>query len=188
MELIGLISASVSISAKAYELFKKQGANRNSGRDTIARVAAAVREPECLMRAVKDGDVRLVANLLDLGAADHINRGHQVKLRSWANGNTLVVSGFTPLMLAALGDNAPMINLLLDYGADIEARCCDERGTLRSAVVLAVFYNRLRAAHALLEAGADAAHYRTNDKGLSLIAFTHKRGSNRMCAMLRQYL
>lgn len=47
MELVGLISAGVKVSEMAYDLFKRQNANRNSGRDALARVADAVRPRSC---------------------------------------------------------------------------------------------------------------------------------------------
>lgn len=144
-----------------------------------------VRNPEVLLRAVREGDLRSVANLLDLGASEWVDYGHQVRLRA-VNGRKIIVSAFTPLMMAALCDNAAMVNLLLDYGADPEDECCDENGT-HTALAVAVIYGRLRAAHALLEAGADASSYCTH-RGHSLLGMAQRQGNSRMVNLLRGYV
>lgn len=61
--------------------------------------------------------------------------------------------GYTPLMIAAMSDDAAMCRALVQRGARIEARA-DEREL--TPLLVAIHSNAARAARALLESGADA--------------------------------
>lgn len=192
MDPISMLLGEVFVSVMAKGTFAlvkgafKEKRRRPSGSQLVQEVARAVRDPRCLMQAVRGGDLELVESLLGLGCVDHINTGHPLRMRGF-NGDRLEVVGFTPLMLATMTDNPAMVRLLLHYGANIDDECRDVDGPRRSAVVLGVFYNKLRAVHALLEEGADATSYRTNPHRRTLVEWCARRGNNRMATLLKHY-
>lgn len=93
-----------------------------------------------LFRAARGGDVGTVALLLQRGLDP------AATVRRWPGDR-----GWTPLMIAAAGGHATVVDQLLAAGAPVDER--NDSG--RTALAFAAFYGRGAAARALLAAGAD---------------------------------
>ncbi|MDE7169866.1 MAG: ankyrin repeat domain-containing protein, partial [Mucispirillum sp.] len=88
----------------------------------------------------------------------------------------------TPLMKAAVNGNTGAVNMLIEYGADLNAT--DKDGL--TAAMLACESGRYEAAKALLDAGVDV---NIKDKaGENLLDHARKFGHDHIVALLRQYM
>lgn len=115
-----------------------------------------------LADAVAAGDVDAAARLIDDGADPDEPRVH----------------GFTPLMRAAIRDDAAMVDLLLDAGADPGAT---EPGGA-TAVLVAAAADSAGAVAALIEAGADPTVRAAN--GMDALGHAAASGSTRVLSLL----
>ena len=119
-----------------------------------SRGSVAVLEPldgkaSALAAAVELGDLASVRRLVDAG--------HDVNQRD--RRGVVPFDGETPLISAANRGSVPIIQLLLDLGADVNARSL----TGWTALMRACNAGKLEASQCLLQAGADPSI--TNDEG-----------------------
>ena len=114
-----------------------------------------------MLEGIKQNDLKKVAWALNLGL----------------DINTLL-DGFTPLHLAAYGDNMELAKLLIDSGADLEAK--NENG--ETPLHLAAWGDNIEIAKFLIDSGADV-NAKTN------YGFTplHRAYSQKMKALLREH-
>jgi uncharacterized protein len=114
-----------------------------------------------VMMAALRGNLEWTQRLLD--------RGAQVNRKGW-----------TPLHYAASGPEPKVVSLLLDRGADIEAR--SPNGT--TPLMMAARYGAYDAAERLLARGADVRA--RNDLGLGPVDFARQGGREALAATLEK--
>lgn len=122
--------------------------------------ANAAGETPLMMAALK-GRLDWVARLVQMGA--QVNR-----------------AGWTPLQYAASGPEPRTVVLLLDRGAEVDARA--PNGS--TALMLAARYGSEGAVNVLLDRGADPR--RRDDQGLDAAAFARAAGRESLAARLSQ--
>lgn len=88
----------------------------------------------------------------------------------------------TPLHAAIAGNYINVVRLLLQAGADVDARCEGELRRGFTPLHVAVHFNRLDIAGLLLEHGADTAL--TNADGLSSSQYAEQRGHGEIASLL----
>ncbi|EFN60001.1 hypothetical protein CHLNCDRAFT_133163 [Chlorella variabilis] len=176
--LLGVGFEAATLTLKAVQVLQKS--KSKSGRQQVAEVAQAVRNPACLLAAVRRGDAELVEMLLEMGADRNIDAGHKLRFR-----NEDVV-GVTPLMVAAGMDNVSMVHVLLHHGADIDAAARKRSGTRCTALVFAAICGKYRAARLLLQEG-DTAGGGLDDLGVTLLMAVVGNGDEQMAELLAEY-
>lgn len=103
-----------------------------------------------LMWAVAEGHLDIASRLLDEGADPNMQaRVSELTERKNAD---FPSGGFTPLHWAARNGDDAMINLLLEHGADLNAK----NGDSSTPMMLAIVNDRFDVAERLLQRGADA--------------------------------
>lgn len=148
-----------------------------------------------LYLALRDGSFQVAERLVghpDL-KVDAVNAANETPLMmaalrgnvAWAQrllerGAQLHREGWTPLHYASSGPEPKLVSLLLDRGAEIEAR--SPNGT--TPLMMAARYGAFDAAERLLARGADPRA--RNDLGLSAADFARQGGREALAAQLDQ--
>ena len=148
-----------------------------------------------LYLALRDGSFQVAERLLEQAdlKVDAVNAANETPLMmaalrgnlAWAQrllerGAQLNREGWTPLHYAASGPEPKLVSLLLDRGAEIEAR--SPNGT--TPLMMAARYGAFDAAERLLARGADPRA--RNDLGLSAADFARQSGREALAAQLDQ--
>jgi ankyrin repeat protein len=107
--------------------------------------------------AARNGNASMIATLLKGGA----------------DAKAATSTGATPLMMAAASGYADAVNVLLDHGADVDAK---ESAMEQTALMFAAASNRVDAMKALLQRGADV---RNATKVVDLYAFSREEDERR---------
>jgi len=131
----------------AYALARSLG--RTALSDALLR-----RMNSMLIDAIRDGERPLALRLLDGGAS----------VNSRDEG-----SGATPLMVSCMSEDSAMAGMLLDRGAQVDAR--DLKG--RSALLYAAISGSMAGVRLLLERGADPALHSAQGKSAHALALEH---------------
>ncbi len=137
-----LLAAARSGSVDAVELLLEAGADPN--------VIEPIDHQTALMWAVAAGHLEVARVLLEAGADP--KRQARVNELSVRKNADFPSGGFAALHWAARDGNEAMIHLLLDHGADINAR----NGDTSTPMMLAIVNDRFDIAKLLLDLGADA--------------------------------
>jgi ankyrin repeat protein len=98
-------------------------------------------------------------------------------LEAGANPNVQTSEGHTPLFFSTMNDDSDSVNALLSHGADKEAG---------APLIQAALNHRLKAAEALLKAGAEV-NVRSTDKGKTPLLFAAGKNDLEMATLLLAY-
>lgn len=104
-----------------------------------------------IFTACANGDLKRVQELIKSGVS--VESVCPYELEQFKNFSVPGLKGCTPLMIAAAAGHATIVSFLIGAGANIHCRSKSEQGFF-DAFCFAVLYNRIRAAQALLHAGA----------------------------------
>lgn len=137
-----LLAAARSGSVDAIKVLLDAGADANG--------VEPVDHQTALMWAVAEGHLQAAKTLIDAGA--DVNRQARLSELTERKNADFPSGGFAALHWAARNGDEPMISLLLEHGADINAR----NGDTSTPMMLAIVNDRFDIAASLLQRGADA--------------------------------